>query len=68
MIGFCPELREDGNPEEAEENHRAERIAEFHRHGQSIAAGLAKRGGSNLDDPERQSDFRNLARWMSGSR
>ena len=46
----------------SEENHeedaRGDQVTEVHRHRQRVAAGLAERGGGDLDDPEQQGDFR----------
>ena len=39
----------------------ASRVAEIHRHRHGVAAGLAERRREDLDDPEAERDFRNLA-------
>ena len=46
----------------AEKERGAGEIAPIERHGDGVAAGLAQRRGGDLDDPEAEGDFGNLAR------
>jgi hypothetical protein len=57
-------LRYDLSPDDANEDckqdQRAQRITEIQRHREGVAAGFSQGRCGNLDDPERQRDFRNL--------
>ena len=46
--------------ENGKKDERANRIAQIERHGKRVTACFAQCGGKNLDDPERQRDFRNF--------
>ena len=63
------DLGDHGRNEHAHEYARADQISAVvsifvrvqHRHGHGVAAGLADRCRDDLDDPEAERDFRNLA-------
>jgi len=55
------DLRDHRGDENADEDEAADGVAEIHRHRNGVAAGFAKRGRDDLDDPEYQRDFRDLA-------
>ena len=58
---FAEICADDRDHEDADEDEAADGVAEVHRHRNGIAAGFAKRRCKDLDDPEYQRDFRNLA-------
>ena len=60
------DLGDDKGNEKRGEDGRADEIAKVHGHGDSVAAGLAERGGGDLDDPENERDFRHLAHDFVG--
>ena len=55
------DLKADQHHQRHHKQHGAGEIAPLQRHGDSIAAGLAQRGGGDLDDPEYERDLGNLA-------
>src|SRR5664279_5660560 len=48
------------NDQRSEENRRSGEIAPIQGHGHRIPTRLAERGGGDLDDPEDESDLRDL--------
>jgi hypothetical protein len=52
----------DRDQKNRRKNQGANQVAEIHRHRDRIAAGLAQGGAEDLDDPEDESDFGNLAK------
>ena len=56
-----------GDGEDRRKDRGADQVAEIHRHGHGVAAGLAERRREDLDDPEYQRDFRNLG-WVLDER
>jgi hypothetical protein len=61
MKGLRGNLRDNHDHKNADENKAGERVAEVHRHRNSIATGLPECGRKYLDEPEDESDFWNLA-------
>ena len=61
LKSLCQDLRDDQHDERGEEEGSSSEIAPVQRHRDSIAAGLAKRGGSYLDEPETKGDLWDLA-------
>lgn len=57
-----PNLQDDQHKQEREEQRRSGEVSPIQCHGHGIAAGLAQRRRRDLDDPEDQCDFGNLAR------
>jgi hypothetical protein len=58
-------LRDDRDHKNADEDKAADRVPEIQRHGSGIAAGFAERRREDLDGPEYQRDFRNLASFVA---
>ncbi len=61
MKSFCCHLSYDGDNKDGKENGGADRVAQLHRHGEGIPTRFSERRREDFDDPEGQSDFRNLA-------
>jgi hypothetical protein len=57
------DLRDDQRDEQAKEEGGTREIAPVERHGDSVAASLAKRRREDLDDPETESDVGNLSEF-----
>jgi len=57
-------LPDDQRHKQRQEQRGAEQIAPMKRHRDGIAAGLAQRGGGDLNDPEYECDFRNLGQGL----
>jgi hypothetical protein len=47
--------------QQRDKQRRAGKVTPIQRHGHRVAAGFAKRRGGDLDDPENERDFGNLA-------
>jgi hypothetical protein len=60
-------LHRDQHDQRNEEQRAASEITPIERHGHGIAAGFAKRGGGDLDNPKDQGNFRNLAQHLAPS-
>jgi hypothetical protein len=58
---FSPNLCDDQHDEQADEESGALKITPAERHGDGVAAGLAQRRRGDLDDPEDEGDFGDLA-------
>jgi|ERR1700686_4247663 hypothetical protein len=56
-----PNLRGDGKQENCRKNPGPRQVTKIHRHRNGIPGRFSQRGGRNLDDPEQQVDFGNLA-------
>jgi hypothetical protein len=57
---FCVGLPSHGDGEDSRKDRRSIQVAEIHRHGHGVTAGLAERRREYLDDPECQGDFGNF--------
>jgi hypothetical protein len=51
-----PDLGDDAGHEDDQEDQRRDQVSQVHRHGDSVAAGLAQGSREDLDDPESQRD------------
>ena len=58
---FGPDLRAHGHQKNYGKNPGPHQVTKIHRHRDQIPARFSKRGRGNLDDPEQQGDFGNLA-------
>ena len=67
MEALRRDLEYERDHEEAQEDERADRVAEFERHLHRVAARLADGRGEDLDHPERESDLRDLAQSVCDS-
>ena len=60
-------LSDHRQQEYAAKDDRADRVAQFHRHRDRVAAGLSECRSENLQDPEPKRDFRHLGQRVAPS-
>jgi hypothetical protein len=68
VVALQQELHAEQQHEQAQEDLDGPRVAEVERHREHVRAGLAQRGGGDLDDPVEQEDVRDAVPEETGGR